>query len=128
MALTSAIDSALIWKFIPFSKLESLMGKLSFIVQIISGGRTFLRCLFNAYPPSHTGRIFISLGICADLIWWHSFLPIWNGKAWLAPDFSHCRFCFTTNAFNVACGGVSVDHSLIHGWTPKQKLWHINIK
>jgi hypothetical protein len=47
-------------KPVPFSKFERLVGKLSFVAQIISSGRTFLRCLFDAYPSSRHGCVKIS--------------------------------------------------------------------
>jgi hypothetical protein len=37
---------------VPFSKFERMVGKFSFVAQIISDGRTFLRRLFDAYPSS----------------------------------------------------------------------------
>jgi hypothetical protein len=47
-------------KSVPFSKFERLVGKLSFVAQIISGGRTFLQRLFDAYPSSRHGHVKIS--------------------------------------------------------------------
>lgn len=127
-SILALIDDALSRKFIPFNKLERLVGKLSFVAQIISGGRTFLRRLFDAYPVKRSGKIFISPEVRADLVWWRKFLPIWNGRARLAPDFSRRRVAFSSDASNIACGGVLVDRALVHGWTPKQAGWHINIK
>jgi hypothetical protein len=56
-------------KSVPFSKFERLVGKLSFMAQIISNGRTFLRCLFDAYPSSRHGHVKISPSVLADLSW-----------------------------------------------------------
>jgi hypothetical protein len=63
-------------KSVPFSKFERLVGKLSFVAQIISGGRIFLWHLFNAYPSSRHGHVKISPSVLADLSWWSCFLPV----------------------------------------------------
>jgi hypothetical protein len=60
----------------PLSKFEKLVGKLSFMAQIISGSHTFLRCLFDAYPSSRHGCVKISPSVLADLSWWSCFLPV----------------------------------------------------
>jgi hypothetical protein len=61
---------------VPFSKFESLVGKLSFVAQIISGSRTFLQHLFDAYPSSKHGHVKISPSVLANLSWWSRFLPV----------------------------------------------------
>lgn len=127
-AILAEISEILKRKFVPFPKLESLVGKLSFVAQIIAGGRTFLRRIFDAFPTSRSGKIPISPGIRADLSWWLRFLPIWNGTARMVPDFSRPRVAFTSDASDLACAGVLKDRALVHAWSPKQLAWHINIK
>jgi hypothetical protein len=56
-------------KSVSFSKFERLVGKLSFVAQIISGGCTFLRRLFDAYPSSRHSRVKISPSVLANLSW-----------------------------------------------------------
>jgi hypothetical protein len=111
-----------------FSKFEKLVSKLSFVAQIISGGRTFLRHLFDAYPSSRHSRVKISPSVLANLSWWSCFLPVWNGSLKIQLDSDHHRFAFTSDASDTACGDVSTDRALVHIWSPQQRSWHINIK
>jgi hypothetical protein len=67
LASTGRVDSILVIledflsrKSVPFSKFERLVGKLSFVAQIISSGRTFLQCLFDAYPSFRHSHVKIS--------------------------------------------------------------------
>jgi hypothetical protein len=101
-------------KSVPFSKFERLVGKLSFVAQIISGGRTFLRRLFDAYPSSRHGRVKISPSVLANLSWWSRFLPVWNGSLKIQSDSDRCHFAFTSDASDTACRGVSTDRALVH--------------
>jgi hypothetical protein len=89
-------------KSVPFSKFKRLVGKLSFVAQIISGGRTFLRHLFDAYPSSRHGCVKISPFVLADLSWWFRFLPAWNGSLKIQLDSDRCRFAFTSDASDTA--------------------------
>jgi hypothetical protein len=63
-------------KSVPFSKFERLVGKLSFVAQIINSGCTFLWHLFDAYPSFRHGRVKISPSVLANLSWWSYFLPV----------------------------------------------------
>jgi hypothetical protein len=82
------------------------------VAQIISGGHTFLRCLFDAYPSSRHGHVKIFPSVLADLSWWSRFLPVWNGSLKIQSD-SDCRhFAFTSDASDTACGGY-----------PRTELW-----
>jgi hypothetical protein len=122
------LEDMLSRKSVPFRSLEKLVGKLSFVAQIISGGRTFLRRLFDAYPRSRRGKITITNSMRADLKWWHQFLPIWNGLMKMRPDAGRRRFAFTSDASNAACGGASQDCAIVRPWAPSQASWHINVK
>jgi hypothetical protein len=77
-------------KSVPFSKFERLVGKLSFVAQIISSGCTFLWRLFDAYPSSRHGRVKISPSVLANLSWWSRFLPVWNGSLKIQSDSPFC--------------------------------------
>jgi hypothetical protein len=115
-------------KPVPFFIFKRLVGKLSFVAQIISGGRTFLRRFFDAYPSSRHGRVKISPSVQANLSWWSRFLPVWNGSLKIQSDSDRRCFAFTFDASNTACGGVFTDRALVHIWSPQQRSWHINIK
>jgi hypothetical protein len=103
-------------KSVPFSKFEKLVSKLSFMAQIISGGRTFLRHLFDAYSSSRCGHVKISPSVLANLSWWSHFLPVWNGSLKIQSDSNCCHFAFTFDASNTSYGGVSTDRALVHIW------------
>jgi hypothetical protein len=113
---------------VPFSKFERLVGKLSFVAQIISGGCTFLQRLFDAYPSSRPGCVKISPSVLANLSWWSHFLPVWNGSLKIQLDSDRHHFAFISDASDTTCGGVSTDQALVHIWSPQQHSWHINVK
>lgn len=60
-------------------ELESLVGFLSFAAKVVVPGRAFLRRLFNELSKSKGSFIHVNQDIKADLLWWHHFLPKWNG-------------------------------------------------
>ena len=64
-------------------KLLSLIGKLSFAARAVPAGRLFLRRLISLSTtvtrPHH--HIWLSDEARADIHWWISFLPSWNGTA-----------------------------------------------
>jgi hypothetical protein len=115
-------------RLVPFSKFERLVGKLSFVAQIISGGRTFFRHLFDAYPSSRHSCMKISPAMQTDFSWWFLFLPIWNGSLKIQSDSDCRRFAFMFDASDIACGGATTDRALVHLWSPCQHSWHINVK
>jgi hypothetical protein len=78
-----------------------LVGKLSFVAQIINSGRTFLLHLFDAYPSSRHGRVKVSPSVLADLSWWSCFLPVWNDSLKIQLDSDRCCFAFTSDASNL---------------------------
>ena len=49
-------------------------------------GRTFLRRLFNSKIGPARPFIHINSHIKADLLWWHHFLPLWNGIHIISPS------------------------------------------
>lgn len=60
-------------------ELESLVGFLSFAAKVVIPGRAFLRRLFNELSQTRGPFLHINQEIKADLLWWHCFLPKWNG-------------------------------------------------
>ena len=59
-------------------ELESLIGFLSFCAKVVVPGRSFLTSLYTALRR-HVLRYNITAGMRDDLLWWHTFLPKWNG-------------------------------------------------
>ena len=62
-------------------QLQSLPGKLSFVTACMKPGRVFMsRLLHNLRSfPSHRVRHPVSHHMKADIAWWLSFLPVFNG-------------------------------------------------
>lgn len=72
------VEKALAQRTISRENLQSLLGFLSFAAKVVVPGRAFLRRLFTALQEFK--RVYhISAEIRADLHWWASFLPKWNG-------------------------------------------------
>ncbi|KAL5510351.1 hypothetical protein EMCRGX_G005881 [Ephydatia muelleri] len=75
-------------------ELLSLIGKLSFAAKVVPAGRLFLRRLIDLSTTVRKLHHHISLNAeaRADIRWWDSFLPSWNGVAmfldpeWTAAD------------------------------------------
>ena len=107
--------------------LRSLTGKLSFASQVVLGGRTFTRRLFDACStPSRF--ITVSTEIIADLQWWIRFISFFNGRSvvhW--SSFRPVAYCCTDASDVAACGVGPHPSAWVHGWTPNQD-WHINIR
>ena len=65
------------------SQLQALLGKLSFVSACVKPGRIFmsrlLNCLRTLQP--HRSRFPISSEMLADINWWLTFLPSFNGTA-----------------------------------------------
>lgn len=64
-------------------QLLSLVGKLSFATKVIPAGRIFLRRLINLSTTVRQLHHHITLNAeaKADIRWWVTFLPSWNGSA-----------------------------------------------
>jgi len=78
---------------IPYSKLQALVGRLSFVCGVIPAGRPYLRRLHDEVTKnSECQRVSISDAARKDLRWWSTFLPGWNGITILRPP---------TQTFNV---------------------------
>ena len=60
-------------------QLESLIGKLQFVPQVIRAGHMFLVCLLDELQGSPKwGYIAIPASIMQDLKWWQHIMPILN--------------------------------------------------
>lgn len=81
------------------TELDSLFGFLSFAAKVVVPGRAFLRRLFDSKTrtahSSHadnywsnlqgTTHVHLNRDMKSDLLWWHHFLPKWNGIRMLQP-------------------------------------------
>ena len=72
-------------------ELLSLIGKLSFAAKVVPAGRLFLRRLIQLSTTARRLHHHIRLNseARADIRWWNSFLPSWNGVAmFISPEWS----------------------------------------
>ena len=69
-------------------ELQSLVGHLSHAAFVVIPGCTFLRRMINlmstAKLPHHHLRL--NSEFRSDLLWWASFLPLWNGRSIVPPE------------------------------------------
>ena len=89
--LTRILDLVLSWrgkKTASKRKMQSLIGHLSHAAMVVLPGYTFLRRMIDlmsiAKHPSHHVRLTVDFK--ADLHWWVSFLPRWNGRSIMLPE------------------------------------------
>ena len=83
-------------------ELQSLLGKLNFVAHCVKPARIFLCSLLNWLRKIHSteGPQIIPLEPKKDLLWWHNFLPLYNGVSmmflqdWSDTDqFLSCDSC-----------------------------------
>ena len=76
-----AIDECLASRSVTKKCLQSIGGLMSFCSQIVRGGRSFSRRLFDLCARASTGKlIFLSEETRKDLQWWQQFCAIFNCK------------------------------------------------
>ena len=94
-------------------ELLALIGHLSFAAKVVKPGRLFLRRLINASTTVSRlhHHIHLSQETKEDITWWLTFLPTWNGIAYIQshPMSSHDLHLFT-DASGLGVGGVFGDH------------------
>ena len=99
-------------EFYTLKQLKSLLGKLSFVAACVTPGRIFMSRLLNnlrAFPSSRP-RLKVSADMQADIDWWLTFLPLFNGTSLIKPR--HWEFDdlqFTTDASMNAGGATCLD-------------------
>eukprot|EP00731_Ephydatia_muelleri_P022108 Em0014g699a len=108
-------------------ELLSLIGKLSFAAKVVLAGRHFLRRLIDLSTTVRKLHHHISLNAeaRADIRWWDSFLPSWNGVAmfldpeWTAAD----SLQLYTDASGSLGFGAYFNGAWFRGdWQPHQRL------
>ena len=94
------------------TKLQSLIGKLSFVSKCVHPGPLFLTQILDTLRSlrrSHH-RIKLTAEFRKDLRWWLRFISVYNGvsliptQLWSAPD-----GVFSTDSCLTGCGGMSSD-------------------
>ena len=89
------------------SDLESLLGHLSHAAVVVWPGRIFLRHLFSLLARASRGHFFIHLK--ADLAWWHCFLQVWHGAAFVISQNAPVVNVHSDASGNFGCGAVTGD-------------------
>ena len=108
-------------------ELLSLIGKLVFAARAVPAGRLFLRRLISLSTKAKSlhHRIKINREAHADIMWWHSFLPKWNGTApFLEVDVTdaHDWELYTDASGSLGCGAFWQSSWFHYEWQPHQRL------
>ena len=66
-------------------ELLSVIGKLAHACKVVKPGRTFLRRMMDTAQRARKldHWIHLTAEFRSDLLWWHMFLPLWNGRSML---------------------------------------------
>ena len=108
-------------------QLLSLIGKLSFAAKAVPAGRLFTRRLIKLSTKAKRLHHHIRLNqeAKADILWWKSFLPSWNGTASFvdttltaATDLD----IFTDASGSLGCGAYYRGAWFHYDWQPSQRL------
>ncbi len=114
-------------------KLLSIIGKLAFAARVVPAGRLFLRRMIDLASTAKQlhHRIRLTHEARADLEWWHSFLPSWNGVAmFLDPDWTPAEDMelFTDASGTLGYGAYYNGSWLRAAWAPHQLPPHVSIQ
>ena len=112
-------------------ELQSLLGKLNFVASCVRPGRIFIsRLLETLRSLNDTGVTLLSPSFKKDLLWWHKFLPTYNGvsmmpfEEWTSTD-SVLSFGISGDSFVIVmdneycCGEIPVT---VEGYAVKPKV------
>ena len=85
--LHTAIDNCIDRKFVSKKTLQSIGGLMSFCSQVVRGGRTFSRRVFDLCAKAKCkGVIKLNVEIQKDLKWWKDFCAVFNCKSIIMND------------------------------------------
>ena len=92
-------------------ELLSLIGKLAHTCKVVKHGRTFLRRMIDTAQKARQldHWIHLTAEFRSDLLWWHAFLPLWNGRSMLEAHKPrwHPEITFSSDASGSwGCGAV----------------------
>lgn len=148
--VTSALHKASLTR----TELDSLLGFLSFAAKVVVPGRAFLRRLFdsktrtadnshadNYWSNPHSTQathVHLNKEMKSDLLWWHHFLPKWNGIRMLQPK-RQVLWLWTDASGNYGMGAyiLQTDQNLLsiplqqafsERFTTRLRHKHINVK
>ena len=107
--------------------LLSLIGKLGFAAKVVPAGRLFTRRLITLSTKAKQlhHKIRLNQQARADIEWWQSFLPTWNGKAFFIdanPTNAHQMELYTDTSGTHGCGAYFKGYWFHHEWQPHQRL------
>ena len=108
-------------------KLLSLIGVLSFAARAVPAGRLFLRRLITLSTKAQRLHHHIRLNreALADINWWKTFLPTWNGRAFFIDPLgvtAHDLDLYTDASGSLGCGAYYQGQWFHHQWQPHQQL------
>ena len=132
------VKSALSKTSISKEELDSLIGFLCFAAKVVVPGRAFLRRLFDHQAKATGLYIHLNQEIRADLLWWHHFLPKWNGIQIIHIQRPVVRL-WTDASGNYGIGGYIITQNQSFSALPVTQLYseqftsrlrpkHINVK
>lgn len=89
-------------------ELQSLAGLLAWACRVVYGGRTFMRRILDAAhsPGGKGGHIKLGAEARADVGWWQSNLPRFNGTAVILPAKATAPWEFQTDAESTGAIGI----------------------
>jgi hypothetical protein len=108
-------------------QLLSLIGKLSFAARAVPAGRLFIRRLITLSTKVQRLHHHIRLNeeARADIAWWQSFLPTWNGTASFVDRFTTPATdlnIYTDASGTHGCGAYFRGEWFHYAWPPSQQL------
>ena len=113
-------------------ELLSLIGKLAFAAKVVKPGRIFLRRLIalSTRVNNLNHFIYINEETRKDILWWHDFIGIWNGKSLLQspPVTSSALKLFTDASGALGFGAVFNNAWFSSEWPPNLQGKDINYK
>ena len=134
----NAVNTALARPSITHQELKSLLGFLAFAARVVKPGRAFLRRLFDALSKTRYRPQRITSDMKADLLWWQTFLPRWNGVSLLRKlETRRQRHLWTDASGNDGIGGYylhsegerpSAKQAFSERFRSNLRSKHINIK
>jgi hypothetical protein len=84
--LLGRLHAMLRQKWVQRKKLESVVGLMQFVTNVIRPGRAFLARLRHSLHSSEDDLIKLGPVGKADVHWWLRFLPKWPGRSYLVED------------------------------------------
>ena len=89
-------------------ELESLVGRLCHASRVVQPGKTFMCRLFEVLAGSRQAHhhIRLSSAVCADILWWHTFMSKWNGIRLIPHSTSPSAVLWTDASGSFGCGAI----------------------